>query len=331
MPLESAPGFMDSVTRAVEYGKANLSKPEISNSDLYLITNSGCETQERLCLVEEARHKYNNLRNPNGETGEVPLSPPKVSVVIPVYSAESTRETLKLIGSLLENKDAPTTEIIAVVNGNESEDDLKNLEIAGILEEIGLKVLYKNNSSTDKNRNIFRARQEGLEATEGEHILNVDADCVVSKQWIRNLSAQLEESTFAYGPVVMKKTSNLTAEKMMMTVSVIAKAGKVFTGLLPYQGGNHAFNKEDVLAITAKPYELIEMNESELPVKLSEIVEKNLSIGFVSNAGIITPFGYAEHADSSWELIVSYFSNAISRNTHHLREKQIRKREQGKE
>ena len=303
---------------ALKYTVSSHLKPERSTGQLENLFEKSATDEEKEKLIVNAREKYIHLRN-GRERKESENTPPQVSVVVPIYVKEDSSSVMKLVGSLLNNENAPPTEIIAVFNGPDEETYLEDNELKKTLDKIGIKTIYKKiNPNETFSKKIFTARQAGLEATEGRHILNVDADCVVEKTWIKNLSKQLTITPFAYGAVQSIPTTKLIAENTMISISIIAKAGKILTGMGAYQGGNHAFDKDTVLAVTERPYEIAEKNV-EIPNAISNLARKKFRVGFVNGAGVIAPFGYAERSSSSWDLVTSYFTFAINKNVDHIK------------
>lgn len=101
---------------------------------------------------------------------------PRVSVVIPVYNSENF--LVKCLISVL-NQSYDNYEIIVV--DNNSTDNTK--EIIRDFERKNKKIKYVFESKKGRGA----ARNAGVNATQGEIILMTDSDCIVSKDWIKNL------------------------------------------------------------------------------------------------------------------------------------------------
>jgi glycosyltransferase involved in cell wall biosynthesis len=109
-------------------------------------------------------------------------SPPRVSVIVCAYNAESTME--ECLDSLRE-LDYADYEVIVVNDG--SSDGTK--AIAERYPEFRL--------ITDENRGLSAARNEGITAATGEIVAYTDSDCAADPQWLTFLVKRLLSEDFA--------------------------------------------------------------------------------------------------------------------------------------
>ncbi|MEM0203265.1 MAG: glycosyltransferase [Archaeoglobaceae archaeon] len=153
----------------------------------------------------------------------------KVSIVIPVKNdAETLEKCLRSIRDL----DFPMEDLEVIVVDGHSTDG--SVEIA---KRYGCKVFFE-----DMGR-ISYARDLGAKKASGEFIAFTDADCVVEKNWIKELLKQFDENVAAVGG------PNLTPEDE----SEFGKAvGDVFE-FLSKAGARYGFNANEVVEIYHNP------------------------------------------------------------------------------
>jgi len=101
------------------------------------------------------------------------MTEPKISIVVPAYNAEKTIK--KCIESLLDI-DYTNYEIIIVDDG--STDATKQI-LSGYKEKISVMAL--------EHRGPSHCRNKAASASQAEYLAFTDADCIVDKQWLREL------------------------------------------------------------------------------------------------------------------------------------------------
>lgn len=101
---------------------------------------------------------------------ELPVSPPLVSIIIPAWNEEEYVE--KCLDPVLAQEYEPK-EIITIAGGND-----KTLEIANGYRKKGIKVIKQE----AKGKNA--ALNSGVDASKGDIIITLDADCIVPKNWL---------------------------------------------------------------------------------------------------------------------------------------------------
>jgi len=105
----------------------------------------------------------------------------KVTIIVPVYNAEKTIK--ECINSILEI-DYPKEKLELIFVNNSSTDRTEN-----ILNEFKdkIKILY------EKKRGPAAARNKGLLNASGEIIAFTDSDCVVERNWLKNIIKPLKD------------------------------------------------------------------------------------------------------------------------------------------
>jgi O-antigen biosynthesis protein len=103
--------------------------------------------------------------------------PPKVSVVICAYNAESTMEAC--LQSLLQLR-YPSFEVIVI-------DDGSTDATLAIAERFPFRVVHQ------ENKGLSMARNVGIEASIGKYVVFTDSDCVVDPDWLTYLIGAMEQ------------------------------------------------------------------------------------------------------------------------------------------
>ncbi len=276
-------------------------------------------------LSQEIKTKYAEIR------GDESIDP-SVSIIIPVlYDSESSKDLFELILQLVSNNVLKTVEILLVINGMRTQLDLENSELSRLLKELPIKLIYLSQEDDKRELKIRKARQAGLNESKGKFVISLDADCDIGPNYISGLVTSLQDSTFAYGPVWYETTKWERWEKLAKFTTLFAKSIKAFIGQPSYQGGNHAFRRDDLKdmrlgekSILDNFYLFVDGLEQEIPIKIRDLVKRGeidlaedsdgLSkrverISFSSKSGIFTPFGYAERVNNPVDMLLSQFRN----------------------
>lgn len=124
------------------------------------------------------------------------MSLPAVSVVIPVHNAADTL-VAQLNSVHTAQRTAPAGEILIVDNGSTDRSAEVAVEWARG-RDVDLRVI----DAHEKPGEPF-ARNVGLAAARGEHILYCDADDIVAPTWIKSMTDALRTAPYATGPVDM--------------------------------------------------------------------------------------------------------------------------------
>lgn len=155
----------------------------------------------------------------------------KLSVVLPAYNEE------KLIGACLEsivNQTIPRDEYEIIVVDNNSTD-----RTAEIAKSKGANVI----SYTDKKGAIW-AKQYAAEQASCEIIVVTDADTIVEKDWLENISLIMENPKLqCIGGTVLATDSNFLAKYILILFDYYALASQL-VGIPFIWGSNMAFRKK---------------------------------------------------------------------------------------
>lgn len=154
----------------------------------------------------------------------------KVSIIIPT---KNNADILEKCLESIRNLDYPDDEIEVIIVDGHSTDD--TVEIA---RKCGCKVVYEDAGTIGGARNI------GVEHSEGDYIVFIDADCVVDRDWLKNLIREFRDEKVASvgGP-------NITPEDDTEFAKCIGEALK----LLSIPGARYAFNADRVVEIHHNP------------------------------------------------------------------------------
>jgi glycosyltransferase involved in cell wall biosynthesis len=125
---------------------------------------------------------------PGAETGGFP----GVSVVIPMYNAETTLRVQ--LEALVTQEGAPPFEVVVADNGS---TDGGVWVAESFRDRLKLRVV-----DASRVRGPSHARNVGVEAAQGGKILFCDADDRVGPGWVRALAAALERDAIVTGPIV---------------------------------------------------------------------------------------------------------------------------------
>jgi cellulose synthase/poly-beta-1,6-N-acetylglucosamine synthase-like glycosyltransferase len=106
---------------------------------------------------------------------------PYVSIIIPAYNAQ---DTLHLCLDSIMRLDYPTEKLEVILVDNNSTD-----ATAKIAREYPIAVLKETEAQSS-----YAARNRGIEIAKGELIAFTDADCVITKQWLKMLLSSCANS-----------------------------------------------------------------------------------------------------------------------------------------
>lgn len=154
----------------------------------------------------------------------------KVSIVIPT---KNNGDILEKCLASIKTLDYPKDEIEVIIVDGHSTDN--TIEIA---KRYGCKIMYENVGTIGGARNI------GVEHSNGEYIVFTDSDCVVDKNWLKNLIGQFNDEKIASvgGP-------NVTPEDD----TEFAKCAGDVLKFLSNPGPRYGFNANEVMAIYHNP------------------------------------------------------------------------------
>ncbi len=154
----------------------------------------------------------------------------KVSIIIPT---KNNADTLEKCLKSISNLDYPKEDLEVIIVDGHSKDG--TVEIA---KRYGCKVVYENIGTIGGARNI------GVQNSTGYFIVFTDADCVVEKEWLKNLLKEFRDEKIASvgGP-------NITPEDDTEFGKYV---GDVFE-ILSKVGARYAYNSDRIVDIYHNP------------------------------------------------------------------------------
>jgi hypothetical protein len=248
--------------------------------------------------------------------------PPIVSLIIPVHVKEPARKFLMAISSLLSNKNAPPLEIIIVINGKVTTKEIEQSDIMLMAKKIGLNTATLSYIEDEgyrdikRPKNIFAARQIGVEKAKGSILIAGDVDNIFSEHFVNAYAdafSRNAELLAAYGPVGFYGIAGFMG-KIMSWVSIFTKAAKILINYPPYAGHNHAMRKEVHVRIPHLYSEHILVHENEIPIILARTYNVKPNTGYIMcipEAKILTDFGKQRQ---SLQGAIKWFFEAVQRN-----------------
>jgi glycosyltransferase involved in cell wall biosynthesis len=252
---------------------------------------------------------------------------PLISIVIPVYIKESINKFLMAITSLLSNKNAPPLETIIVINGKVPENEIDKTDIYRMSNKIGLRIIKLSYSedeiyrNIERPRNIFLARQAGVDEAQGSIIIAGDIDNIFSEHWINAYFEAFSKDPnliAAYGPVGFYGTVGIIG-RFMSWLSTFVKAAKILINYPPYAGHNHAIRKDIFNKLPSLYSEHIQVHENEIPVILKKkfnLKQNGWHIQCIQKARILTDFGKQKQSLSG---AIKWFYEAMWRNIRQMK------------
>jgi GT2 family glycosyltransferase len=134
-----------------------------------------------------------------------PAPAPAATVVVCVYADERARRTVRAL--LDQHVDPASFEVVVVENGSADLGDLARLAPD--------RLRYLHTPAA----NAAAARNAGLGAARGRHLLLTDADCVPAPDWVRRLSDALARGPYvAVGGAIGKYEPRSIAQRHGITV-----------------------------------------------------------------------------------------------------------------
>lgn len=197
-----------------------------------------------------------------------PKKAPVVSVVIPVHNEQT--HILPTLESLANQNDAPTFEVVLVVNNSDVED-----LSARIGTNAGARVIeYRYQSK--KQRPIGVARQQGLIFAQGEYIFSTDADVVIMPYWIAKCLQDLQadpEIGFTTSHSRLIDWEHDKKVKDNNTQRIFTRETFEWTGFIAL-GNNTAFRKADAEDVGGYNLQIYPAEDTEFGVRLTLFLQK---------------------------------------------------------
>jgi GT2 family glycosyltransferase len=154
----------------------------------------------------------------------------KVSIIIPT---KNNADILERCLTSIRYLDYPKDEIeVIIVDGHSSDDTVE------IAKKYGCRIVYEEEGTIGGARNI------GVERSSGDYIVFTDADCVVDRDWLKNLLREFKDEKVASvgGP-------NITPDDD----TEFAKCVGVILELLSKPGARYTLNADRVLEVYHNP------------------------------------------------------------------------------
>ncbi len=174
----------------------------------------------------------------------------KISVVIPARNEEGN--IVKCIESIAgQNFPQQLLEII-VINDNSTDDTAsKAIKCAECYPEINIRIISLNKDDQSGKKNAIT---KAVMNASGDLIVTVDADCVVGKNWLKEIAEHHQENNavFISAPVFFKN-ENTVFEKLQSLefMSLVASGAGSVNMRFPIMcnGANLAFGKKEFLEV----------------------------------------------------------------------------------
>lgn len=159
---------------------------------------------------------------------------PKVSIIVPTYNGE---ETLPLCLDSLMKLNYPKGKFEIIVVDNNSTDRTKD-----IIKNYPVKYVF------EREKGCASARNKGIEESSGEIIAFTDADCIVDKNWLKNIIKPLKnESIGGVGGKILAYSSENLIEKYIDSKDFYSQpthSNKIKSIFLSIKTANAAFRKD---------------------------------------------------------------------------------------
>jgi len=162
---------------------------------------------------------------------------PFFSIIIPAYNEE------KYLTACLKsvfNQNSPKSQYEVIVVDNASTD--KTPQIARKFNKVIL--------VSEPKKGLIRARNKGLDISRGKIIINLDADCIVPKGWLKKIKKKFQNNknlVLLTGPYLSQKGENNFIDSL--SIKMVNFFYKNFNKLIAYWGGNTAVKKSALIRI----------------------------------------------------------------------------------
>lgn len=208
---------------------------------------------------------------------------PFVSIIIPVYNAEST---LSMCLESIRKLDYPQDKFEVIVIDNGSNDG--SIKIAGRFE---VKMFSETFQSS------YAARNKGIKEAKGELIAFTDADCVVTPGWLKNLVKEWDDKSIGcFAGEIEAYQPKTLVEKFSDRTGILGQKSTLFCSYLPYaQTANSAYRREVFDKVGLFNTEIVSGGDADIAWRMQKRL--GLKIEFVPEALV-----YHKHRTSIKEL-----------------------------
>jgi GT2 family glycosyltransferase len=187
------------------------------------------------------------------------LTLPKVSIVVTVKNEEEN--IAALLDSILKLEYSGETETIIVDGGSND----KTISIISSYPSVKL---------ITTKCNISRGRNIGMKNSSGEIIAFTDGDCVVDKDWIKNIVKHFSkdsEIAVVGGPYLPLSQHGLIAKYLAIYQSTYFPTESGFTTYQHIAAGNAAFRREVIEKVGGFDERLIDCEDEDLNLRVSNL------------------------------------------------------------
>jgi len=214
---------------------------------------------------------------------------PFVSVIVPVLNGERTIK--ECIASLLgTDYPAELREILVVDNGSTD----RTAEIV---------TSYPVRYLREERRGAARARNRGVEVSKGELLVFTDADCIVSRGWLRALvQPYAEQIVGGVAGEIVSYPPSTQAERYAARIRHLSPQLYLSRRLLPFAVfANLSFRREVFDRIGLLDGELVQGDSTDFCTRF--LRETDLRLAYASKAVV-----FHRHRKTAWELFQQQWS-----------------------
>ena len=191
------------------------------------------------------------------------MSEPKISVIIPVRNVADKIE--KCLEAVFSQSTKPYEVII--VDGRSTDDTVEKAR------KFPVKVLFQDYGACGA------ARQIGLQNAEGEYTAFTDADCIPSKDWLRNLLAELGDDIVGVGGRIENIGEGRWTRSINLAFATFLGSGRSIQGrtfktkkfVKSVSASNSMYRKSDLVKIGGFNPDLSGADEIELNARLLKV------------------------------------------------------------
>lgn len=221
--------------------------------------------------------KSSNIKDEN-------LQLPYISVVVPARNEENNIE--KCINSLLKSN-YPTDLFEIIIVNDRSEDKTQN--IVENLSQKNKNIKLINVTQTREHKNLkgkAGALDIGIRAATAEYVLMTDADCIVNKNWMKNIALTFiqNNSDFIASYTLIRKSQSIfehLQEIEWLFMHTMASGGLGLNQPLGCFGNNTAIKKDAYLKVGG--YENINFSVTEDLALLQTLTKNNFKANYICN------------------------------------------------
>ena len=153
------------------------------------------------------------------------------SIIIPAFNEEKT--IVKCLKSVLSQDFDHGFEIIVVNNGSTD-------NTAKIVNQFKVQLI------NESKKGLILARNAGFKQAKGKYLVNLDADCLVSKDWLKKIYLNFQKDSrvvLVTGPYLCLNPGQKTDYLNLFLAFILDLLYQIFDRSFRYYGGNVAIKK----------------------------------------------------------------------------------------